>query len=48
MEINFSTDTEQYTTALKLESNGSIKAVGNNQSVSYSFIPVLSDHLTTY
>ncbi|VDI46711.1 Hypothetical predicted protein [Mytilus galloprovincialis] len=48
VEINCSTDTEQYITALKLESNGSTIAVGDNLSVSYSFIPDRTDHLTKY
>lgn len=48
MEINCSSDTEQFITALKLESNNSIKAVGDNQSVSYTFKPDRTDHLTKY
>ncbi|CAG2185956.1 unnamed protein product [Mytilus edulis] len=48
MEINCSTDKAQYITALKIESNGSILAIGDNQSVSYSFIPKRTDHLTSY
>lgn len=48
MEINCSTDTPQYTTALKIESNETIKAIGDNQSVSYTFKPDRTDHLTKY
>ncbi|VDI46743.1 Hypothetical predicted protein [Mytilus galloprovincialis] len=48
MKINCSTDKAQYITALKIESNGSILAIGDNQSVSYSFIPKRTDHLTSY
>lgn len=48
MEINCSSDTVQYITALKLEVNGSIIAIGDNQSVSYSFIPNRKDHMTIY
>ncbi|CAG2185954.1 unnamed protein product [Mytilus edulis] len=48
MEIKCSTDKAQYITALKIESNGSILAIGDNQSVSYSFIPKRTDHLTSY
>ncbi|VDI71493.1 Hypothetical predicted protein [Mytilus galloprovincialis] len=39
---------EQFITALTLESNGTIKAIGDNQTVSYSFIPDRTDHLTKY
>ncbi|CAG2208424.1 unnamed protein product [Mytilus edulis] len=46
IRIICSTDTGQYITALTLESNGSIKAIGDNQTVSYSFIPNRTDHLT--
>ncbi|CAC5416909.1 unnamed protein product [Mytilus coruscus] len=48
MEINCSSDTSQYITALKIESNDSIKAIGDNQFVSFSFIPDRTDHLTKY
>ncbi|VDI04034.1 Hypothetical predicted protein, partial [Mytilus galloprovincialis] len=48
IEIKCSSDTEQYIDALKIESNGSIVAMGDNQSVSYSFIPKRTDHLTSY
>lgn len=48
MKINCSTDTVQYITALKIESDGSIKAIGDNKTVSYSFIPDREDHLTKY
>ncbi|CAG2214088.1 unnamed protein product [Mytilus edulis] len=37
-----------YITALTLESNGTVKAIGDNQTVSYSFTPDRSDHLTKY
>ncbi|CAG2190819.1 unnamed protein product [Mytilus edulis] len=46
IRIICSTDTGQYITALTLESNGSTKAIGDNQTVSYSFIPNRTDHLT--
>ncbi|CAC5400756.1 unnamed protein product [Mytilus coruscus] len=48
MEINCSSDTEQYITALKIESNGSVIAIGDNQSVSFSFLPNRKDHMTKY
>ncbi|VDI21736.1 Hypothetical predicted protein [Mytilus galloprovincialis] len=48
MEIKCSTDTVQYITGLHIESNGSIMAIGDNQSVSFLFIPDRTDHLTTY
>ncbi|VDI38099.1 Hypothetical predicted protein [Mytilus galloprovincialis] len=48
IEIVCSCDTEQYITALTLKSNGTIKAIGDNQTVSYSFTPDRSDHLTKY
>ncbi|VDI23018.1 Hypothetical predicted protein [Mytilus galloprovincialis] len=46
MEITCSTNTGQYITAFTLESNGTSKAIGDNQTVSYSFIPDRTDHLT--
>ncbi|VDI21739.1 Hypothetical predicted protein [Mytilus galloprovincialis] len=48
IRIICSTDTGQYITALTLESNGSTKAIGDNQTVSYSFIPNRTDHLTKF
>lgn len=48
LKINCYSDTPQYITTLKLESNRSIKAIGDNQSVSYSFIPNRTDHMSTY
>lgn len=48
MEINCYSDTPESITALQMESNRSIKAIGDNQSVSYSFIPLRTDHLSTY
>ncbi|XP_052084699.1 uncharacterized protein LOC127721924 [Mytilus californianus] len=46
MEIKCSSDTEQYITALKLEYKDSIIAVGDNQYVSFLFIPDRTDHMT--
>ncbi|CAC5386336.1 unnamed protein product [Mytilus coruscus] len=48
MNINCSSDTKQYITALKIESNGTVKAIGDNQTVSFSFIPDRTDHMTIY
>ncbi|VDI33492.1 Hypothetical predicted protein [Mytilus galloprovincialis] len=48
MEIKCSTNTVQYITGLHIESNGSIMEIGDNQSVSFLFIPNRTDHLTTY
>ncbi|CAC5421328.1 HMCN [Mytilus coruscus] len=48
LDINCTSDTTQIITALKLESNGTIKAIGDNQTVSYSFIPDRTDHMTKY
>ncbi|CAG2208420.1 unnamed protein product [Mytilus edulis] len=48
MEIKCSTNTVQYITGLNIESNGSIMEIGDNQSVSFLFIPDRTDHLTTY
>lgn len=31
-----------------LASNGTVKAIGDNITVTYSFIPDRTDHLTTY
>lgn len=35
-------------TALKLESNRTTVATGDNQSVSYTFVPDRTNHLTKY
>ncbi|CAC5398587.1 unnamed protein product [Mytilus coruscus] len=51
MEIKCSSHKPRYVyfwVALIITSNGSFKAIGYNQSVSYSFIPNRTDHLTTY
>ncbi|CAC5405303.1 HNT [Mytilus coruscus] len=48
IELKCSTNTVQYITGLNIESNGLIIAMGDNQSVRYSFIPDKTDHLTTY
>lgn len=48
MEINCSSYTAQYITALKIEANELIMAIGDNHSVSYSFVPDRTDHLTKY
>lgn len=50
MEITITcySDTEQYITALKLESNGTTVATGDNQSVNYTFVPDRTNHLTKY
>ncbi|CAC5391385.1 unnamed protein product [Mytilus coruscus] len=48
MDIKCSSDTKKYITALNIVSNGTVKAIGDNQTVSYSFIPDRTDHLTKY
>ncbi|CAC5385445.1 unnamed protein product [Mytilus coruscus] len=48
MEIHCISNTEQYNTDLKIETNGTVKATGDNKSVSYLFIPDTTDHLTIY
>lgn len=48
MEIHCSSFTVQYITALKIKTNGSVIAIGDNQSVSFSLIPDRTDHLTKY
>lgn len=40
--------TRQFITTLELEVNGLIIAIGDNQSVIYSFTPDRTDHLTKY
>ncbi|VDI04036.1 Hypothetical predicted protein [Mytilus galloprovincialis] len=44
LDIICSSEPDQYITELKLESNGTVKAIGDNQSVSFSFIPDRTDH----
>lgn len=48
MEVNCTSKTAQYNTALMIKTNGIVKTIGNKQSVSYLFIPDRTDHLTTY
>ncbi|CAC5421334.1 unnamed protein product [Mytilus coruscus] len=48
MEIKCSADRGQIITALQLESHGTIKAIGDKQSVSYSLRPDRTDHLSKY
>ncbi|XP_052084704.1 uncharacterized protein LOC127721928 isoform X2 [Mytilus californianus] len=48
MEMNCTSNTAQFNTALLIETNGIVKAIGDNQSVSYLFIPDRTDHLTIY
>lgn len=48
IEIRCSSVKIQFSQALKIESNGKIKAIGDNQSVSYLFIPDRTDHRTKY
>lgn len=48
LDINCASETGQYLTALKLESNGTVKDIGDHQNVSYSIIPDRTDHLTKY
>ncbi|CAC5382518.1 unnamed protein product [Mytilus coruscus] len=48
LDITCSSDTGQFIAALVLESNETIKAIGDNQSVSYSFKPDRTDHLSKY
>ncbi|VDI21745.1 Hypothetical predicted protein [Mytilus galloprovincialis] len=48
IKIVCSSDTGQLITSLVLESIGTIKAIGDNQSVSFSFIPDRTDHLRKY
>ncbi|CAG2190820.1 unnamed protein product [Mytilus edulis] len=44
IEIICSSDPDQYITELTLKSNGTVKAIGDNQTVSFSFIPDRTDH----
>lgn len=48
MDIKCFSDTTKYISALDIVSNGTVKAIGNNKTVSYSFIPDRTDHLTKY
>lgn len=48
LDINCASETGQYITALKLESNGTVNAIGDHQNVNFSFIPDRTDHLTKY
>ncbi|CAC5382521.1 unnamed protein product [Mytilus coruscus] len=48
MTITCYSDTEQYITALQLESNGTGIALGDNQTVDITFIPDRTDHLSMY
>ncbi|VDI21738.1 Hypothetical predicted protein [Mytilus galloprovincialis] len=44
LDIICSSDPDRYITELTLESNGTVKAIGDNQTVSFSFIPDRTDH----
>lgn len=48
MEIKCLSATKEIITALRLETYGTIKAIGDKQSVSYSFKPDRTDHLSKY
>ncbi|CAG2208416.1 unnamed protein product [Mytilus edulis] len=48
LDIICFSDPEQYITELTLKSNGTVKAIGDNQTVSFSFIPYRTDHLTKF
>ncbi|VDI16323.1 Hypothetical predicted protein [Mytilus galloprovincialis] len=48
LTITCKADTEQFITALKLESNETTVAIGDNQSVIYTFVPDRTNHLTKY
>lgn len=48
LDINCISAANKIITSLQLELNGSIIAIGDNQSVSYSFTPDRTDHLTKY
>lgn len=48
LDINCTSVTGKFITALKLEVNGSIIEIGDNRSVNYSFTPDRTDHLTKY
>ncbi|CAC5382331.1 unnamed protein product [Mytilus coruscus] len=48
LDITCSSDTGQFIAALVLESSETIKAIGDNHSVSYSFKPDRTDHLSKY
>lgn len=47
MDISCFSDTLQDLT-LMLESNGTVRTVGDKKTVRYSFIPVRTDHLSKY
>ncbi|VDI51297.1 Hypothetical predicted protein [Mytilus galloprovincialis] len=48
MDIKCFSDTTKYINALDIVSNGTVKAIWNNKTVSYSFIPDRTDHMTKY
>ncbi|CAG2232484.1 unnamed protein product [Mytilus edulis] len=48
LDINCTSVTGKFITALKLEVNGSIIETGDNRSVNYSFTPDRTDHLSKY
>lgn len=48
LDINCTSVTRKFITTLNLEVNGSVKAIGDNHSVNYSFTPYRTDHLTKY
>ncbi|CAG2226348.1 unnamed protein product [Mytilus edulis] len=48
LDINCISAANKIITSLQLKLNGSIIAIGDNQSVSYSFTPDRTDHLTKY
>ncbi|VDI33491.1 Hypothetical predicted protein [Mytilus galloprovincialis] len=48
MTITCSSENEEYITALKLERNGTVIALGDNQTVDLKFKPDRKDHLSRY
>lgn len=48
MNITCSSEPKRYTSALKLETNGTVKAIGKKHTVRYAFIPDRTDHLTHF
>ncbi|CAG2208418.1 unnamed protein product [Mytilus edulis] len=48
MTITCSSENEEYITALKLETNGTVIALGDNQTVDFKFKPDRKDHLSRY
>lgn len=48
MEIQCTSSTAQNKTSLQIITDGTVKAISDNQSVSYLFIPDKTDHLTIY